>query len=64
MNFQNNKTKGMTRLANYSIDESNSKVDHSKDDKNCGHDKISEVKAHLYLFRSVTLKVVLKQGRL
>ena len=52
----------MRKLANYSIDESNSKVGHSKDDKNCGHYKISEVKAYVYLFRSLALKVVLKTG--
>ena len=52
----------MTKLANYSIDQSNCKVDHSKDDKKCGHDKISEVEAYVYLFRSLTLKVVLKTG--
>ena len=50
------------KLANYSIDESSCKVDHSKDDKNCGHDKVSEVEAYVYLFRSLTLKVVLKRG--
>ena len=50
--------------ANHSIDESNSKVAKSKDDKNCGHDKISKVKAYLYLFRSLALRVVLKKGRL
>ena len=54
----------MTRLANYSIDESNSKVANSKDDKNCWHDKISEVEAHINPFRSLALKVVLKQSRL
>ena len=54
----------MTKLANYSIDESSCKVDHSKDDKNCGHDKVSEVEAYVYLFRSLTLKVVLKTGQI
>ena len=52
----------MTRLANYSIDESNSKVDNSKDDKNCWHDKISEVEAHIYPFGSLTLEVLLKRA--
>ena len=53
----------MTCLSNHSIDESNCKVAKSKDDKNCGHDKISQVKAYLYLFRSLALKFFLKKGR-
>ena len=50
---------GILKSANYSIDESNSKVGHSKDDKNCRHDKICEVKAHVDLFRSLAHEVIL-----
>ena len=52
----------MTCLSNHSIDESNCKVAKRKDDKNCGHDKISQIKAYLYLFRSLALNVVLRKG--
>ena len=70
MHFQNGKKnyallyEGLVELANYCIDESNSKVGHSKDDKKCRHDEISEVKTHLYLFRSLALKVILKKEQL
>ena len=49
-----------TKLANDSVDKSHSKVPQSKNDKNYGHDKISKVEAHVYLFRSLALKVALK----
>ena len=49
-NFKMTKNIGLTKSANYSVDESNGEVGHSKDDKNCWHYKISEVKAHFYLF--------------
>ena len=55
---------GMVELANYCIDESNSKVGYSKYDKNCRHDKISKVKAHFYLFRSLALILILKKRKL
>ena len=49
-----------TKLANDSVDKSHSKVPQSKNDKNYGHDKISKVEAHVYLFRSLALKVALR----
>ena len=51
----------MEELTNYCVDESNSKVDHSKNDEKCRHDEISKIKAHFYLFRSLALKVILKK---
>ena len=50
---------GLAKSANYSVDESNGEVGHSKDDKNCWHYKISEVKAHFYLFWSLAIEVVI-----
>ena len=49
-----------TKLANDSVDKSHSKVTQSKNDKDYRHDKISKVEAHVYLFRSLALKVALR----
>ena len=50
----------MPLLANYSVDKTNSKVGHSKYDKNYRHDKISKVETRIDQFGSLALEVVLK----
>ena len=51
----------MTKSTNYSVDQTSSKVGHSKEDKNGRHDEISQVETHIHLLRSFALEVVLKK---